>query len=198
MSLVDVRERVRDSPDRARSLLTVRAAISSARPSPVPRSSWLSLMCSYCRARLVPFLTPRGGTAHLQSSVYAQDAYRWAAPVNGRNQPSVRRDDHIRCFDHGPDLLARLEPELVSRLDRDRRDQPLPGYVELDVRDRLSLGDRADCAGELVPCAQLHLVLLARAALRGLDPLPAAAEIVPAVVRDAVDERGASQQLREA
>src|SRR5207302_1165924 len=44
-----------------RSLLTVRAAISSARPSLAPCSRWLSLMCSYCRARFVPFFTPRGG-----------------------------------------------------------------------------------------------------------------------------------------
>src|SRR5947209_17067175 len=62
MSWVDVRDRLRDSPERARSLLTVRAAISSARLSLDPRSSCESLMCSYCRARLVPFLTPRGGT----------------------------------------------------------------------------------------------------------------------------------------
>ena len=47
MSLVDVRERWRDSPERARSLLTVRAAISSARSSERPWSFWLSLMCSY-------------------------------------------------------------------------------------------------------------------------------------------------------
>src|SRR3954454_17997842 len=61
MSCVEVRERSRDSPCRARSLLTVRAAISSARSSEAPCSSWLSFMCSYCRARLVPGLTPRGG-----------------------------------------------------------------------------------------------------------------------------------------
>src|SRR5436305_668958 len=61
MSCVEVRDRERDSPERARSLLTVRAAISSARPSLVPRSRWLSLTCSYCRARFVPFFTPRGG-----------------------------------------------------------------------------------------------------------------------------------------
>ena len=47
MSLVDVRERVRDSPARARSLLTVRAAISSARSSEAPWSFCASLMCSY-------------------------------------------------------------------------------------------------------------------------------------------------------
>jgi hypothetical protein len=46
-SWVEVRERLRDCPDRARSLLTVRAAISSARGSLVPRSRSLSLMCSY-------------------------------------------------------------------------------------------------------------------------------------------------------
>src|SRR5688500_5276323 len=63
MSLVEVRERCRDSPRRARSLLTVRAAISSARSSGAPCSRWLFLMCSYWRARFVPFLTPRGGIA---------------------------------------------------------------------------------------------------------------------------------------
>jgi hypothetical protein len=63
MSLVEVREEPRDSPERARSLLTVRAAISSALPVLAPRSSWLSLTCSYWRPRFVPGLTPRGGIA---------------------------------------------------------------------------------------------------------------------------------------
>src|SRR6185437_10248498 len=61
MSWVEVRERSRDSPLRARSLLTVRAAISSARSSLRPWSRCDFLMCSYWRARLVPGLTPRGG-----------------------------------------------------------------------------------------------------------------------------------------
>src|SRR5262249_3105294 len=61
MSSRDSRDELCASPDRARSLLTVRAAISSARPSELPRSSSPSLMCSYWRARLVPFFTPRGG-----------------------------------------------------------------------------------------------------------------------------------------
>src|SRR4051794_10833166 len=61
MSRVELRERVRDSPLRARSLFTVRAAISSARPSEAPCSFSLFLMCSYWRARFVPFFTPRGG-----------------------------------------------------------------------------------------------------------------------------------------
>src|SRR5437773_10812113 len=61
MSRVELRDAVRLSPERARSLFTVRAAISSARPVEAPRSLALSLMCSYWRARFVAFLTPRGG-----------------------------------------------------------------------------------------------------------------------------------------
>src|SRR5437867_5189632 len=61
MSRVELRDAVRLSPERARSLLTVRAAISSARSVEAPRSLALSLTCSYWRARFVPFLTPRGG-----------------------------------------------------------------------------------------------------------------------------------------
>jgi hypothetical protein len=48
------------SPACARCLFTVRAAISSARSSPTPRSSSDSLTCSYCRFRF-GFVTPRGG-----------------------------------------------------------------------------------------------------------------------------------------
>jgi hypothetical protein len=51
MSCFDVRLAVLASPDRARSLFTVRAAISSARLVPSPRCSALVLMCSYCRSR---------------------------------------------------------------------------------------------------------------------------------------------------
>ncbi len=49
---MDVRLDSLASPARARSLLTVRAAISSARSSLSPRSSNPSLMCWYCRSRL--------------------------------------------------------------------------------------------------------------------------------------------------
>jgi hypothetical protein len=63
MSCVDVRERVRDSPDRARSLLTVRAAISSARSVDTPRFFALALMCSYWRSRFG--LDPAGMTSSL-------------------------------------------------------------------------------------------------------------------------------------
>jgi hypothetical protein len=53
MSLVDERDAVRDSPERARSLFTVAAAICFARFVPAPCFFALSLMCSYCRSRLL-------------------------------------------------------------------------------------------------------------------------------------------------
>lgn len=60
MSRVEDRLAVLDSPERARSLLTVRAAISSARFVLSPRCSALSLTCSYWRSR--SGLEPRGMT----------------------------------------------------------------------------------------------------------------------------------------
>jgi anti-anti-sigma factor len=68
MSVTELRERLFDSPLRARSLLTVRAAISSARDSEAPCSRSLCLTYSYCLARLVPFFTPRGGIGRLLCS----------------------------------------------------------------------------------------------------------------------------------
>src|SRR3984957_14299023 len=53
MSSVEVLLFVRDSPLRARSLLTVRAAISSATSLERPSLSSLSLMCSYWRSRFL-------------------------------------------------------------------------------------------------------------------------------------------------
>ena len=58
---MELRELVRDSPDRARFLLTVRAATCSAREVEAPRFFAERLIFWYCLARLVPFLTPRGG-----------------------------------------------------------------------------------------------------------------------------------------
>src|SRR5581483_4380392 len=55
---------VRASPVRARSLLTVRAAISFAFFFGVPRSSRLSSMCSYCRSRFFDH-APCGMVHHL-------------------------------------------------------------------------------------------------------------------------------------
>src|SRR3954447_4826814 len=65
-SLIDERLAVFDSPARARSLFTVRAAISSARSVDTPRFLALALMCSYCRSRFG--LEPAGMTL-LQRSV---------------------------------------------------------------------------------------------------------------------------------
>src|SRR5437899_2478411 len=115
MSRVELLERVRDSPERARSLLTVRAAIASALLSDAPRSLTLPLTCSYWRALFVPFLTPRGGMAHLLSSLAStidtrydhRDIRRHRAPANrsggraadrGRGPPAARLDpaDRLR------------------------------------------------------------------------------------------------------
>src|SRR5690242_4428310 len=52
MSRLESRDDDRDSPERARALLTVRAAISSARPFDTPRSRSESRMWRYCRSRL--------------------------------------------------------------------------------------------------------------------------------------------------
>ena len=75
MSLVELREAVRDSPERAFSLFTVRAAISSARLSERPACFSLFLTCSYWRARLVPFLTP------VVASVSSSSAYTGVYPL---------------------------------------------------------------------------------------------------------------------
>jgi hypothetical protein len=62
MSFVDDLAAVFDSPALARSLLTVRAAISVARSGLAPRCRALPLMCSYCRSRFG--LDPLGMTNH--------------------------------------------------------------------------------------------------------------------------------------
>src|SRR5688572_12201847 len=53
MSVRESFEDVFASPARARSLFTVRAAISSALSSDAPRPLTLSLMCLYCRSRFL-------------------------------------------------------------------------------------------------------------------------------------------------
>src|SRR3954451_24777025 len=99
MSFVDVRERCRDSPLRARSLLTVRAAISSARSSDLPWSSWLSLMCSYWRARFGPFLTPAGGMALLS---LAADCVGAALPRRRVVEAPAAHDVDVLLVQIGP------------------------------------------------------------------------------------------------
>src|SRR4051794_40139591 len=86
MSRVELRERCRDSPLRARSFWTVRAAISSARRSVRPCCFWLRLTCSYWRARLVPFFTPRGGMGTLLSSALLGATRRVRAETGSAEQ----------------------------------------------------------------------------------------------------------------
>src|SRR4030088_765473 len=128
MSCVDVRERVADSPARARSLFTVRAAISSARSSLAPRSSWLSLTCSYCRARFVPFLTPRGGTFSLQER-WIRTRYPQLAAANDADQRS------LECCHSALSSVRSDTPHRAasSRHGSRVRSQKLSGYCERGV-----------------------------------------------------------------
>src|SRR5438046_8044824 len=95
MSCVEVRLAVRASPLLARSLFTVRAAISSALPSDVPRSSSPSLMCSYWRSRLDD--QAACGTASRRSvSIHA--AATWAAGgARGAQRGRPLRDLVVRA-----------------------------------------------------------------------------------------------------
>jgi hypothetical protein len=76
MSRVEVLLAVLASPERARSLFTVRAAISSARLVLPPRCFALALMCSYYRSRLG--LDPLGTAA---TSSYRHSRSRVLAPL---------------------------------------------------------------------------------------------------------------------
>src|SRR5437773_4948021 len=131
MSCVEVRDRWRDSPERARSLFTVRAAISSARPSEVPRSFWDCLMCSYCRARFVPFLTPRGGIRSPFLRSPDRGLPRSIAGMRLECSCSRRRlavpaaGEHLRsCFDHeGRDMAGKLDGKRIAFLATDGVEQ---------------------------------------------------------------------------
>src|SRR2546429_3096797 len=98
MSLVDDLLAVLDSPERARSLFTVRAAISLARFGLSPRSLALCLMCSYCRSRLG--LDPRGDrkSTRLNSSHgYISYAVFCLKKKNTVSKPRIGRD-HPRAY----------------------------------------------------------------------------------------------------
>jgi len=93
MSCVDVRLAVLASPDRARSLFTVRAAISSARLVLSPRCSALSLMCSYCRYRFG--LDPLGTSATFR---YRRSDTPWLARLPTSPWSIPHRCGPARCI----------------------------------------------------------------------------------------------------
>src|SRR5215218_7830356 len=130
MSFVDVRERVRDSPARARSLLTVRAAISSARDLEAPWSFALSLMCSYCRARLLPFWTPRGGIFDsFPGSISAYPVRDGAQPAGGHAPPAGRR----RSMGH--DRLERRVELRQSRAHERAQTSAPPAKIAAEIQN---------------------------------------------------------------
>src|SRR5579859_5267155 len=102
MSCIDVRLAVLASPDRARSLFTVRAAISSARLVLSPRSMALSLMCSYCRSRFG--LDPLGMSAAFRRSASTQVT----SAHSGRADYLIGRSPVAPAGEERPDLRSEL------------------------------------------------------------------------------------------
>src|SRR6185437_11534073 len=65
-------------------------------------------------------------------------------------------DDDVRRLDDRGDLAARVELQLVGRLDGDRRYEPDAARVQLDVGGRFPGGDGGHRGRDLIACAQLH------------------------------------------
>src|SRR4051794_30801609 len=126
MSSVELRLDSFASPARARSLLTVRAAISSAVSSLRPRSTNSSLMCSYCRSRLllhacwgiVRLRPPRRNAFVIGVSALGRRYARGTGPGRtsqpawermlyrlGNTWPHLGRSP-LRCIDQGEDMTA--------------------------------------------------------------------------------------------
>lgn len=111
MSSIELRLSASASPDLARSLFTVRAAISFARPRLTPRCSSLSLTCSYCPSRLG--LDPRALTLLLHSAFCMSQACPYCRKVRSRQHgerphrraPRPPQDDE-------PGGQARADPRL--------------------------------------------------------------------------------------
>ena len=76
--MVELRDAVLDSPLRAFALFTVREAISSAFRSERPCRFTLFFTFWYCRARFVPFFTPRGG---MTTPYPVAEAQNWWPPM---------------------------------------------------------------------------------------------------------------------
>ena len=101
MSWVEVLLAVLASPERARSLFTVRAAISSARLVLSPRCFALALMCSYCRSRLG--LDPLGIAATSPAAIYV---------VRARTRPGCT--GYPRCRRPCPSAAGRQQGRVMT------------------------------------------------------------------------------------
>src|ERR1700751_1102859 len=168
MSCFDVRLAVLASPDRARSLFTVRAAISSARSVLSPRCLALSLMCSYCRSRFG--LDPLGMSAtfrHWRSHSTGARAHRGWHLYPGRPGPFGRATQRrLVGFAQPREHLPGVELEEALHLAADLADVDLvepgvgvgPHGAEMSVRigparrgDHVfgdELGDLAEVPGQ--------------------------------------------------
>src|SRR2546421_135495 len=124
MSCVDVLERVRDSPERARSFWTVRAAISFARLVDRPCCRSLRLTCSYWRARLVPFLTPLGGIGSPPRVAFRDSHCREQPPMTQETSPhaGVRSSFVATELSTGTSLQA-TDPEIARLVEEEERRQ---------------------------------------------------------------------------
>src|SRR3954451_1066823 len=67
---------------------------------------------------------------------------------------------HVRRLDHRGHRAALGQPQLVDRLDRDRRDHALAVHIDHHVGDRLAAPDADDRACQPVAGTQLHVNLL--------------------------------------
>src|SRR2546421_10163898 len=124
MSCVDVLERVRDSPERARSFWTVRAAISFARLVDRPCCRSLRLTCSYWRARLVPFLTPLGGIGSPPRVAFRDSHCPEQRPMTQETSPhpGVRSSFVATELSTGTSLQA-TDPEIARLVEEEERRQ---------------------------------------------------------------------------
>src|SRR5256884_2178261 len=124
MSCVDVLERVRDSPERARSFWTVRAAISFARLVDRPCCRSLRLTCSYWRARLVPFLTPLGGIGSPPRVAFRDSHCPEQRPMTRQPSPhpGVRASFVATELSTGTSLQA-TDPEIARLVEEEERRQ---------------------------------------------------------------------------
>src|SRR6478736_4579467 len=79
-----------------------------------------------------------------------------AGAPDGRRRRSPGGEDDVRRLDHGGDLGADGQAELLDRLHRDRGHQAGAARVQLDVGDGLAVVDARDAGRDLVPGAQPH------------------------------------------